>query len=113
MTASKSARSRFWVWTTSGKEPLPQPFRDDETMARRLFDRLDKQPCVADVGSGRWCFTFDSQATPERAQELGTFQLGGLPFRLVATGSSRNASGGTDLVSVAIYPAPRPAASGK
>lgn len=109
----KSSQSQIWVWTTSGKEPLPMPFRDDEKRARDVLAPLAKEGCKPDGASGRSCFVVQKEKTNMgEAQQLGSFLLGGVPYKLVATGWHLDSTG-TDTISLAIYPAPRPPASAK
>jgi hypothetical protein len=109
----RSSQSRIWVWITSGKEPLPIPFRDDEKRAREILAPLGKEGCKPDGASGRSCFVVQKEKTDMgESQELGSFILGGIPYKLVATGWHLDSTG-TDTISLAIYPAPRPPASAK
>ncbi len=110
---SKSSQARIWVWTSSGKEPLPEPFQDNEKRATLLLGRLAGVECTASGDSGRWCFEVQKGQTISQTQRLGSFRLGGVPYTIVATGWQQNAIGATDVISIAIYPASPPPASAK
>jgi hypothetical protein len=110
---SKSSKAEIWVWTSSGKEPLPEPFRDDEKRAKLLLGRLAGLECTASGDEGRWCFEVQKDQTISQTQRLGNFRLGGVPYSIVSTGWQMNAAGATDVISLTIYPAAQPLATTK
>lgn len=104
-----AARAHLFVSVPNDKSRLAG-FREDKRQAQVAASRLQsrvKCPGFQADGEGTvWCFEVDKARTLARTQPLGQFRFGESNYAIVATGWAQDTVGGTDVMTVVVYPAP-------
>jgi hypothetical protein len=95
-----------------------QEFTRNEQAATEVSARLprrDECPTYQDASQQSvWCFSVEKSAPTGYTQQLGQFRFGSTTFTVVASGAVADVrSGGTDVMTLVIYPEPRAPASAK
>ncbi|HEY3570922.1 MAG TPA: hypothetical protein VGP73_23530 [Thermoanaerobaculia bacterium] len=104
-----SSTVRVYVWT--GK--LPQAFRDNEKLAKRVIDpldNLDKSECKADGSKSPACYRIKLGDTISDNPPAGRFTFIGSAYEISFIGWSTGVKDYPDSISLAIYPVSSPAA---
>ncbi|MGH9374456.1 MAG: hypothetical protein ACRD15_23305, partial [Vicinamibacterales bacterium] len=118
LARNKSTRSTLWLILPSSGAAFTE-FVENESAARKvaanLRSRVSSCPGYQTNNQASvWCFTVDKEKAIGHTQPLGRFRFGAANYAVVATGWAQNARpGGTDVLSLVIYPLRPAAASAK